>query len=156
MEFEEDEYSKCYANDTYPFEGIPEALGGLKERKIRLGVLSNKQDHYVKALCKNLLSDDVCDAAQGMILGKPAKPNPYLSHRLADALGVSPTDCILVGDSDVDVKTAHNAGMLHVGVAWGYRDEACLREAGADRIAHTPEELENMIMDIKRKGESLC
>lgn len=138
------------------YDGMRELAARLHGMGLKIGVLSNKQDHYVKALCKNLLSDDVCDAAQGMILGKPAKPNPYLSHRLADALGVSPTDCILVGDSDVDVKTAHNAGMLHVGVAWGYRDEAFLREAGADRIAHTPEELENMIMDIKRKGESLC
>ena len=138
------------------YDGMRELVCRLNEAGLKIGVLSNKQDHYVKALCKNVLSPNTYGAAQGVLLGKPAKPDPYLTHLVTEALGVDPSECIMVGDSDVDVKTARNAGMLHVGVSWGYRDEAFLREAGADQIAHTPEELENMIMDIKRKGDLLC
>ena len=138
------------------YDGMRELVERLHGMGLKIGVLSNKQDHYVKALCKNVLPKECYDAAQGSIFGKPTKPDPYLSHLITEALGVDPSECIFVGDSDVDVKTAHNAKMTHVGVSWGYRDEAFLRKNGADLIAHSPEELENIIMDIKRKGEPLC
>lgn len=140
---------RCYA-------GVRELVCRLHGMGLKIGVLSNKQDHYVKALCQNVLPEECCDAAQGMILGLPAKPDPFLSNRISEALSVDPSECILVGDSDVDVKTAHNAGMTHIGVSWGYRDEAFLRKNGAVLVAHTPEELETIILDIKRKGEPLC
>ena len=75
---------------------------------------------------------------------------------VASALGVKPCECIMIGDSNIDFHTAENAGMTHIGVSWGYRDEAFLRKNGAILIAHTPEELETIILDIKRKGEPLC
>ena len=74
--------------------------------------------------------------------GQPPKPDPFLPALIARELGVSPADCAMVGDSDVDIATARNAGMLHIGVDWGYRDAAFLRAHGATNIAHTPEEIE--------------
>ena len=56
-------------------------------------------------------------------------------------LGVEPEECIMIGDSDVDIRTAQNAGMTHVGVTWGYRNGDFLRENGATQLANTPEEL---------------
>lgn len=153
----EDEYSKCYANDTYPFDGIPEALGGLKERKIRLGVLSNKQDKFVRALTEKLFGKKLFKCTLGNRDDLPKKPNPEGALLVAKALGAKPENCIFVGDSDVDVKTAHNAGMLSIAVTWGYRTEQILREAGADYIVSDTEGLIRVIdkvldeKDPKRK-----
>ena len=54
----------------------------------------------------------------------------------------------MIGDSNVDFYTAQNAGMTHIGVSWGYRDEASLRELGATRIAHDPDELLEIIKSL--------
>ena len=60
-------------------------------------------------------------------------------------MGVTAQETVYVGDSDVDVLTARNAGVPCVAVLWGFRDEACLRAAGAGRLAHTPDELREII-----------
>ena len=59
--------------------------------------------------------------------------------------GVMAEETVYVGDSDVDVITARNAGISCVAVCWGFRPEECLQEAGAQHIAHTPDELLEMI-----------
>lgn len=153
----EDEYSKCYANDTYPFDGIPEALWGLKERKIKLGVLSNKQDSFVRAIVEKLFGKKLFNCTLGNREDLPKKPDPQGALLVAKALGAKPNNCIFVGDSDVDIKTAHNAGMLSIAVTWGYRSEKVLREAGADYIVSDTEGLIRVIdkfldeKDPKRK-----
>ena len=144
----EDEYSKCYANDTYPFEGIPEALGGLKERKIRLGVLSNKQDKFVRAITEKLFGKKLFKFTLGNRDDLPKKPSPEGALLVAKTLGARPENCIFVGDSDVDVKTAHNAGMLSIAVTWGYRTEQVLREAGADYVVSDTDGLIRVIDKI--------
>lgn len=144
----EDEYSKCYANDTYPFEGIPEALGGLKERKIRLGVLSNKQDKFVRAITEKLFGKKLFKFTLGNRDDLPKKPSPEGALLVAKTLGAKPENCIFVGDSDVDVKTAHNAGMLSIAVTWGYRTEQVLREAGADYVVSDTDGLIRVIDKI--------
>ncbi len=144
----EDEYSKCYANDTYPFDGIPEALWGLKERKIRLGVFSNKQDSFVSAIVEKLFGKKLFKYTLGNREDLPKKPDPQGALMLAKSLGAKPENCIFVGDSDVDVKTAHNAGMLSIAVTWGYRSEQVLREAGADYIVSDTEDLIRVIDKI--------
>ena len=144
----EDEYSKCCTNDTYPFDGVTEALWGLRERKIRLGVLSNKQDSFVKAIVEKLFGKKLFKSTLGNKEGLPKKPDPQGALLVAKALGAKPSNCIFVGDSDVDVKTAHNAGMLSIAVTWGYRTEQVLRTAGADYIANDTEALIGIIDKI--------
>ena len=129
------------------YAGMPELIAAL-HGSLRIGVLSNKQDELVRRLSAQVLRPGSYDAAQGVYPGAPAKPDPYLAHRLAAGLGVEPQDCAMVGDSDVDIATAANAGMLHIGVAWGYRDEAFLRAHGARRIAHTPQELGMLLQNV--------
>ncbi len=141
------QYSKVYLHTDRTYAGVRELVEYLhRELKLKIGVLSNKQDRFVKGLCRQVLAPDSYDTAQGVIAEKPAKPDPYLAHLVADALGVSPEECAMVGDSDVDIHTAKNAGMLHLGVTWGYRDEAFLRASGATRLANTPDELLNLIL----------
>ncbi len=124
--------------DTY--DGILPLLAALRPT-YRIGVLSNKQDAILKPLCAHVLPVGSYDTAQGVIPGKPTKPDPYLTNLVADTLGVSPSECAMVGDSDVDLRTALAAGMLPISVSWGYRSEAFLRSAGAVNIARTPAEI---------------
>lgn len=141
-------YEKICMQANRCYDGISELVDTLRERGFLIGVLSNKQDHLLRILCDGVLPKK-CDATLGTVPGKPTKPDPSMTQALTSALGVDPRDCILVGDSDVDIHTAKNADMAHIGVAWGYRDEAFLRENGAQSIAHTASELLAIIESIE-------
>ncbi len=145
-----DVYNKCYDlcfNDkTAPFPGVPEAVEKLKDAGIGLGVLSNKQDFFVKPMTEKLFP-----GAFGVIRGQgeyPEKPEPTSAIVTAHELGAKPEECVFVGDSDIDMKTAINAGMYPIGVAWGYREPEVLLSAGAAYIAETPAELVRHILGM--------
>ena len=137
-------YKTYCLNSDPPYEGIPEAVAVLRRQGYRIGVLSNKQDHLLGPLCESVIPGGY-DATVGSLPDKPTKPDPYLSQKIAGLLGVDPQACIMIGDSDVDITTASNAGMTHIGVSWGYRDEAFLRKNGADIVVRTPRELYSLI-----------
>lgn len=132
-------YADCCLDQTHPFEGVPEAVDALKARGIKVAVLSNKQDAFVKETIAKLYPG-VFDSVHGQ-LDLPEKPDPAPALAIADELGLSPEECAFIGDSDIDIKTGVNSGMLPVGVTWGYRSEECLRDAGAKVIIRRPEEL---------------
>ena len=106
-----------------------------------IAVLSNKQDQYVKALVDQLLPAGICEAAVGTRGGVPAKPEPRVALELAEILGVSPHDCMLIGDSEIDILTAENAEFDILSVSWGYSSKNKLIFKGAQDIVNTPEEL---------------
>ena len=139
------EYGKVYDHTREAYAGMAELVERLRRAGYRIGVLSNKQDEFVKKLAEQVLLPHSYDAARGVRPGEPTKPDPLMPTELAKALGVPLSECVMVGDSDVDIATAKNAGMAHIGVSWGYRDEAFLRANGATRIAHTPEEIETIL-----------
>ena len=142
-------YGQTYMQTKEAYDGLPELIARLHEEGMKIGVLSNKEDLFVNNLTKQVLFPNTFDAVQGVVPGQPTKPHPYLSNRTAESLGVKPEECIMIGDSDVDIATAYNAGMIHVGVSWGYRSEEILREKGAKYVAHTPDELYNIIKNIQ-------
>ena len=107
----------------------------------KIAVLSNKQDEYVKELIKQLIPDGICELAYGTINGIPAKPNPTTALRLASALEVEPSECVLIGDSEIDIATAKNAGFDCISVTWGYADKRKLLENGAQNTVGLPTEL---------------
>ena len=139
------EYGKVYDHTREAYAGMAELVDRLHRAGYRIGVLSNKQDEFVKKLAEQVLLPHSYDAARGVRPGEPTKPDPLMPTELAKALGVPLSECVMVGDSDVDIATAKNAGMAHIGVSWGYRDEAFLRANGATRIAHTPEEIATIL-----------
>lgn len=146
-------YSECYMEKTYAFDGIKEALEGIKERKIKIAVLSNKQDAFVKNICNKLFGEGFFKLAMGQS-ALPTKPNPQAPLYIAKQLGVKPSKCTIVGDSDIDVLTAKNAGMDIICVSWGYRDEKTLKKAGAKYIVESTEELISRIEDtVKKQNE---
>ena len=139
------EYGKVYDHTREAYAGMAELVDRLHRAGYRIGVLSNKQDEFVKKLAEQVLLPHSYGAARGVRPGEPTNPDPLMPTELAKALGVPLSECVMVGDSDVDIATAKNAGMAHIGVSWGYRDEAFLRANGATRIAHTPEEIETIL-----------
>lgn len=145
----EQEYAKCFCEKTEAFPGIHEMLTVLKGQKFKLAVLSNKQDEFVKAIIEKLFGRSVFD----FVMGKselPHKPDPTSTLFVAKEMGVKPSKCIFIGDSDVDMKTAKNAGMRSIGVSWGYRNVDLLTEAGADYIAENAGHVVEHVNEIKQ------
>ena len=133
-------YSENLQNKTGPYDGIPEMLNNLKEMGIKLAVVSNKYDSAVKALCKDYYKDYI-QVAIGESQGVAKKPAPDSVFAALKELGATQEEALYVGDSDVDVHTAHNAGLKCVGVTWGFRNREILKAEGADYIIDKPEEL---------------
>lgn len=136
-------YAGCCQEQTKPYDGIVEALRQLKE-KYPVAIVSNKPDTPVKLLCKEYFGDVF---ALGEAAGCPRKPAPDMLYKAMAEIGVD--RCIYVGDSDVDVLTAKNAGMPCLSVLWGYRDRACIEAAGGihfcDDTSKLVETLEDML-----------
>ncbi len=153
-----EEFEKCLAtykehyeinktNKTAPYDGIPEALAALKKDGYKLAIVSNKHDEAAQGLYK-LFFDKLADFALGNSADIPKKPAPDMVFAAAERLGVSPDECVFVGDSEVDLQTAVNAGIPCISATWGFRDEAVLREAGATCIIHSPSELYEAIKNM--------
>ena len=136
-----DHYSRHFLDTTYPYDGVPELIGRLKARGISTAVLTNKGDDHAKALVKKLFGDKF-DIVLGNSGRFPSKPDPASALWIAGELGSEPREVLYVGDSDVDMKTARNAGFFACGVNWGYRDVAVLCASGASGIARTAGEIE--------------
>jgi phosphoglycolate phosphatase len=142
-------YSRTYLRTRKCYDGIPEAVAALHARGYQMAVLSNKQDPFVKGLIAQLLPHGEMEIVMGQS-NLPTKPDPSVPRLIAMRLCVSPYACAMIGDSEVDIQTAHNAGMLAVGCSWGYRGREALIEAGADVIVDTPEELLTLFGEIEQ------
>lgn len=119
-------------------------LDTLKEQGLKLGVLSNKPDEYTQLLINKLLPGKF-DAVRGKKEDTPRKPDPTGALTLAQELRVAPEDCLYIGDSGVDMQTAKNAGMLPMGVLWGFRERKELLNDGARFLAERPEDIITLI-----------
>ena len=127
---------------TKPYDGIPEVLQILG-KSYPLAVVSNKPDRAVKELAKIYFPTLY---ARGEGTDCPRKPAPDMVLKTMQALGVE--RCIYIGDSDVDIVTAKNAGVPCISVTWGFRGEEELRAAGATCFCHSPADLPHMIETI--------
>ena len=136
-------YAKTYASADRCYDGIKEAVLELARRGYKSAVLSNKPDKYTAELCKILFPEDTFVTVQGQT-DLPTKPDPTVPLMIAERLGVAPHECAFIGDSEVDIRTAKNAGMMSVGCAWGFRGADVLRAEGADTVIGVPSELKDV------------
>lgn len=134
-------YSLHFADKTKPYEGIPELLKKLKNAGYRLAVSSNKPDRFTKELIE-MFFPQIFDIVIGSSEVIPRKPDPTGEYSILAKFGISPFEAIHVGDSDTDVKTAHNAGVICLACAWGYRPKEVLMAADADFIVEKVSEME--------------
>lgn len=125
---------------TQPYPGVKAMLARLKERGIKLAVLSNKFDGAVREVVEAFLPD-CFDSVHGESPEFPRKPDPTGLNKLLAEIGVSAEHCVFVGDSSNDTRVARAAGAYAIGVTWGYNDVATLRDNGADLIVDRPEEI---------------
>ena len=127
---------------TRPYEGIPETLAALKARGCHLAVVSNKMMAATQALCHHFFPDTIEVAiGEDEAAGIRRKPAPDTVFAALKALGVGKENAVYVGDSDVDIQTACNAGLPCISVLWGFRDRDFLLQNGAETFISTPSEL---------------
>ena len=125
---------------TAPYPGIPEMMARLRDAGVKQAVISNKQDSAVRLLAAEHFPG-LLEAAVGESPSVRRKPNPDAVLEALRAMGVERGEAVYVGDTEVDLETARNAGLDGASVGWGFRTEAALRAAGAERIFHSADEL---------------
>ena len=133
-------YLEHIADFTKPDDGIAEVIKTLKSKGCKVAVVSNKADEAAKKVVKDYFGD-IFDMVVGKMDRFPSKPEPDSVLYVIETLGSDKDKCIYLGDSEVDVHTAHNAGLPCVGVTWGNRDVSELIAAGAEYIAEKPNEI---------------
>lgn len=124
-----------------PFDGIAKLLNGLKARGIKIGVLSNKPHDRAVDVVNELFGEGYFDLVCGQKEGIPKKPDPSGANIMMKEFGIEATECLYVGDTNVDMQTGKNTGMFTVGVLWGFRDREELENNNADAIITHPLEL---------------
>lgn len=133
-------YSKQCIKKTKPYHGILELLDQLRFRDLKISVLSNKADLLTKKITLALLPN-YFEPILGLKVEEHKKPNPLVALEICKILNIKPEETIYVGDTAIDMQTAHNANMLAVGVSWGFRDKKELIENGANHILNHPLDL---------------
>ena len=136
-----EEYRKRWANNTRPYQGIPELLDALTARNIKLVILSNKPDDSTKATVSKLLSKWQFDIIMGASPSVPKKPNPKAALEIVQRLNIPANEFLYLGDSGIDMKTASAAGMYPVGALWGFRTAEELTANGAKALIRDPADL---------------
>ena len=141
---------EIHCNDrTRPYDGIVELLEDLKQAGIHCAVVSNKADYAVKAL-NEIYFKGLLEAGVGEKDGIARKPAPDEVDEVLRLLNMERNRAVYIGDSEVDIETAANAGMDCIGVSWGYRDRKWLQECGAEVIVDDVSQLRQLLL-----GESL-
>ena len=125
---------------TEPFAGIPETLLKLRESGTKTAVLSNKFDAGTHLLADRCLPG-LFDMVRGDAPPAPRKPDPTVLLQMLDELEVLPDEAAYVGDTLVDVQVARNAGVMAVGVSWGYDSASPLPVGELDAYIRKPSEL---------------
>lgn len=141
-------YAAHDKDKTAPYPGIPDLLRALHDRGVKTAVISNKFDAAVKVLNRTYFGDLIPVAiGENEAAGIKKKPDPASVFAAMEELGVKKENCIYVGDSDVDLLTAENAGIPCIGCAWGFRGKTFLLQHGADPalIAETPADILDLL-----------
>ena len=142
------QYGAHMFDKTAPYPGMPQLLVRLHARGVRMAVYSNKADQFAGEVVARYFDPALFALVRGARPGVPTKPAPEGTRALLAALGADPAagDVLYVGDSNVDVATAHNAGLPCCGVLWGFRTKQELQDAGAEYLAADAAALERVIL----------
>lgn len=138
-------YAVHCCDNTRAYDGVRELLCDLRANGLKTAVVSNKADFAVKELCKRYF-DGLFDIAVGEREGIRRKPAPDSVLEVMRRLSVTPDETVYIGDSDVDIMTAENAGTHCVSVTWGFRDRDFLLAHGAYDLADNADELKRKIL----------
>ncbi len=146
-------YASRMLQHTRLYPGIEAALDRLSGADVSMCVLSNKPHYFTEPMCDALLSGWKFVRCLGHRDGHLRKPDPAAALELVAGMNREPRDVFFVGDSAVDINTAHNARMPSIGVTWGFRDRDELIAAGAAHLVNTPAELAAVIIGTTKTGQ---
>lgn len=146
FQYFKDDYKKNCKNKTKPYPGIMKVLEELKEKGVKLAMVSNKADFAVKEL-NSWYFKNLGMLAVGEREGVRRKPAPDAVFQILKELSTDKESAVYVGDSEVDIKTAENAKIPCISVLWGFREKDFLKENGGTVFVETPEELLNLLKD---------
>ena len=134
-------YEKNWNRLTRPYPGIVDMLSALSGLPLSLAILSNKPDEFTQIYVSHFFSNFTFSHVWGNRPAIPKKPAPEAALAIAEEIDCSPAECVFVGDTSVDIITGTSAGMMSVGVTWGFRERRELEESGADIIIDSPHQL---------------
>jgi len=144
-------YAAHKMDKTRPYPGTMAVLKALRAGGVRIAVFSNKADGLCQLIIRHYFGDSFVKV-RGSLPGVPPKPDPTGLNTLLAELNADPQTTLFVGDSDVDIYTAHNAGLVAAGASWGFRGVEELKAAGADAIVDSPAALLALVQTINARG----
>ncbi|TAG11517.1 MAG: HAD family hydrolase [Verrucomicrobia bacterium] len=140
-------YACSWQDGTQVYPGIYEIIDACRARKLSLAVLSNKPDIFTQEMVEYFFPHAAFDSVMGHRVSFPHKPDPASALETARRMKCAPSDCVIIGDSTMDVETAQNAGMGAIAVTWGFHDREKLSASGAKLIFDAPHQLQQWIKD---------
>ncbi|MGL5315434.1 MAG: HAD family hydrolase [Peptostreptococcaceae bacterium] len=144
-----DEYYESHMIDmTKPYDGICEMLEDITNNGVEVAIVSNKPHEFTIDVVEKFF-EKTFKIVYGHRVGYPTKPEPESVLQIINEYKLDKNDCVYIGDSNVDIKTAINANIKSIGVAWGFRGREELENEGADFIVETSEELKSVILKQK-------
>lgn len=143
--FEEWYPDHCDEN-TKPFEGIIEAIENLREQGVRTAVVSNKMHEAAVILADRYFAGGF-EYVQGVDDKIRRKPNPDATLKILERMGLGQDEAVYIGDTEVDIETAHNVGLKCISVDWGFRNRRFLEHVGANPICSDMDSLVKAIID---------
>ena len=138
-------YLQHMSDTTAPYANVTALLSDLRKKGVKIAVVSNKLHPAVEDLCESYFPG-LIDKAVGVSVEEERKPSPINVIKTMELYEADADNCIYIGDSEVDVQTAHNAGIKCIGITWGFRDKDCLEANGCDFIADTADEVKDLIL----------
>jgi phosphoglycolate phosphatase len=138
-------YNVHYLDKTKLYEGIKNTLDTLAENGVTLAIATNKPQNAARKVIKKLLPDVPFTKVLGGCDERPKKPNSPVIEEILSELPKENT-VYMIGDSNVDIQTAKNCGLISIGCIWGFRGKAELEAEGADFLAETSSDIENIIL----------
>ena len=139
-------YAIHFMDRTLPYPGMIELIHSLHTAGFRTAVVTNKAHVNAVQMVEQICPQGLVDGIWGLSTFPP-KPDPSIALFAASTLGLEPSECVFVGDSELDMLTAKNAGMTPIGVSWGYRPTAILAEEGAHLIVNSSDELKAFLFE---------
>ncbi len=134
-------YDEHNCDLTVPYKGIEQLLEKLRDMGVNMAVASNKYQGAAEKIIRHYFPQIPFVAVCGQVDWRPAKPDPSVVFEILNASPTPKAKVLVVGDSAVDMHTAHRAGVECIGVTWGFRPVSELRGAAADHIASLPSDI---------------
>ncbi len=142
-----DLYGKVCKHDTTVYAGILNLLESLNKKRIPICILTNKPDKITKEIVNHFFPTIHFHYIAGQMPDVPIKPDPSMAIKIVRSLNIKAGNTLFVGDSETDIKTAKNAGMIAAGVSWGYGSKVEILNAACDRFFKSVQELKDFIFN---------